>query len=138
MKKIYFLGFILIILDQITKFLIRDKSIEITNFFSLEYVTNTGSLFGLFKGNNLVFILIGLIILILITVWFIREKNNKLNLGLIFLISGIAGNLIDRIIYGNVIDFINFKFWYVFNFADVYILAGIFLVIYTSRKITRT
>ncbi|MDD5178088.1 MAG: signal peptidase II [Candidatus Nanoarchaeia archaeon] len=132
-KKYFLIGFGLILLDQITKLLVK-KEIKVFSFFSLERVTNTGALFGLFKGNNLVFIILSLIILSLIIFWFIKEKKSNIKFALILLISGLIGNLIDRIIYGFVVDFINFKFWYVFNFADCYIVLALFLLVYSETR----
>ena len=132
-KKYFFVGLGFILLDQITKLLVKEK-IQIFSFFSLERVTNTGALFGLFKGNNSVFIILSFILLSLIIIWFVKEKKSKVKFALILLISGLIGNLIDRIIYGFVVDFINFRFWYVFNLADCYIILAIFLLAYSETR----
>ncbi|MDD5331644.1 MAG: signal peptidase II [Candidatus Nanoarchaeia archaeon] len=137
MKKFIFLGIILVLIDQISKLLMIDKSIEILSFFSLNYIKNTGALFGLFKGNNFLFIVFGIIVLFLLIRWFLRDKNKFTSYTLVFLISGVIGNLIDRIFHSAVIDFINFKFWYVFNFADCYIVFGLIGLVYLQIKTDR-
>lgn len=105
---------VLIILDQITKYF-------------LSTVTNTGAAFGILKGYNILLLIINLIALVVCIFYHTKEK--KLRLPLIFLISGIIGNLIDRIFLGYVRDFINLKFWPVFNLADSFNVVGIILLI---------
>jgi len=110
---------LLIILDQITKFLFTS-------------VSNTGIAFGLLKGHNILFIIINLIILALIIYYY--KKETKLRLALSFLISGIIGNLIDRIFFNGVRDFIDLKFWPVFNLADSFNVIGIIILVYLTLK----
>jgi signal peptidase II len=125
------------IFDQITKyyftiFLERyNGNIDFFNFFSLTFVKNYGILFGFFNNDKGRFILI-LFSIFAITFIFLyskrftrAEKYHQFSLGLIE--GGIMGNLIDRIKNGYVIDFINFHFWPVFNFADSFIVIGIIL-----------
>ena len=113
----------LLAFDRITKIIFLGKDLSIFN-----YTENTGALFGLFRGNNLLFIILSSIILILIILYFIKTSFNK-KIALIFIIAGILSNLIDRIFYGHVIDFIDVKFWPVFNLADVFVVIGIILLV---------
>src|SRR3989344_4669106 len=108
---------LLIILDQITKFLFTS-------------ISNTGIAFGLLKGYNFVFIIINLIILVLVIYYY--KKETKLRLALSFLIAGIIGNLIDRIFFNGVRDFIDLKFWPVFNLADSFNVIGIIILVYLT------
>ena len=110
---------VLIILDQITKY-----------FFTT--VTNTGAAFGILKGYNIPLLIISLIALMICIFYYVKEK--KLRLPLIFLISGIVGNSIDRIFLGYVRDFINLQFWPVFNLADSFNVIGVILLIYILWK----
>lgn len=131
------------ILDQLTKSLIRqniqlNQSIPIIkNALHLTYITNTGSAFGLFKGLNLFFILFSIIVIIAIF-YYLRKivKNKKLlQFAVGLLLGGTIGNLIDRIVYGAVTDFIDFRIWPVFNAADSAVtISAILLIILLWKK----
>jgi len=132
-----FIFLIFILLDRVTK--IWASNVKISKdygIFAFTYLTNTGSGFSLLQNVNLILIIISIIALILLICFhkFIPK------LSFITIISGIVGNLIDRITYGSVIDFINFKIWPVFNVADTLICIGvvywIILIIRDERKST--
>ena len=141
MNKKYFLIFstavIAVILDQFTKFLVRrnfqlnDSFAVINKFLYLTYVTNTGTAFGLFKGVNAVFVFISFAVLIFIFYFMmqIQENDRLMQLSLGLLLAGTLGNLIDRLAYGHVIDFIDFRFWPVFNVADSAVSVSIIILI---------
>ncbi len=134
-KKEYFLVILILVLigiDRTTKYLSIDKSFSIIN-----YTKNTGALFGLFKGNMLILIILSIIILIFI-LYLLIFLEIKQKIALIFIFSGILSNLIDRIFYGYVTDFIDLKFWPVFNFADVFGIIGITMLIITMIKPQKT
>ncbi len=121
--------------DQLTKTLIRhnlglNESVPLGNILHLSYITNTGSAFGLFKGANQFFIVIDFIAILLI-LYFIKETKdgNLAYMSFGMLLGGTIGNLIDRIIYGHVIDFIDFRFWPVFNVADSAVTIGVILLL---------
>jgi signal peptidase II len=113
---------LLLMLDRITKFwattLTAEKDYGILAF---TYVTNTGAGFSLLSGMNTWLAVLSIIVLIIII--YFRKDIPKLSLMTISV--GILGNLIDRVFYGSVIDFINFKFWPVFNVADSLICIGV-------------
>ncbi len=123
--------------DQITKFYFtiflqkNNGNIDLFNFLSLTLVKNYGILFGFLNYEKVKFILILFSLFAILFIFLYskkfgkEEKFNQFSLGLIE--GGIMGNLIDRIKYGYVIDFINFRFWPVFNFADSFILIGIIM-----------
>ena len=98
----------------------------IPSFFHVTLVGNTGIAFGLFKGNSGLWVGVGLLVL----VWIYRLLQKRQIQGLwafigLGLISGGAlGNLIDRLQYGYVIDFLDFRVWPVFNVADICISVG--------------
>lgn len=123
--------------DQISKYFIiqiLNSEIKIFNFFSLTIVKNYGIIFGLLNIKKLkgLVILFSFIALVSICFYVKIKSEYKIALGLIE--GGIAGNLIDRIKNGYVIDFINFHFWPVFNFADIFIVIGIFLLFIMQIK----
>ena len=138
MKKIIGISLIIIVLDIISKLLISmnmnlNSSITvITNFFNITYVHNYGAAFSILIGARIVLILISLIILYILYKYLKKEELNKYNnICYSFLIGGIIGNLIDRIIYGYVIDFLSFKIinynFPIFNVADIFITLGTFM-----------
>lgn len=144
MKKISLYSFLFLLIDQISKILVRmylnlyNDIILIPNFLSLIHVKNDGAAFSILEGKKMFFILISIIVLIGI-IYYIKNKNLKKIDYIIYgmLIGGIVGNLIDRIIYGNVTDFISFtilnKPMPIFNLADTFICIGCVLMIWREE-----
>lgn len=141
-KKIYIFSFLLLILDQVSKLLVirhldYGRSIEIIpNFFSLTLLKNTGGAFSILTGNVFLLSIIGLVVLGL-AIFYIKNTNilSKLEgVSISFILGGLIGNLIDRILKGGVIDFLEFYiFGYsypVFNLADIFLVVGVILYIY--------
>lgn len=125
----------ILILDQVSKFIVRSNmpvgsSFNLGNLLAITYVTNTGVSFGMFKGYNWVFTLIALIALIFFVYFFFKQPDFRMAIAL----AGISGNLMDRIFLGYVVDFINFHFWPIFNIADSAIFIGLFLLILKKDK----
>jgi len=113
---------ILLIIDRLTK--IWASSLEINKDYGIiafTFITNTGAGFSIMQNMNIILIVVSIIALIAIMYFY----KNIPKFSLIVITSGIIGNLIDRIFYGSVIDFINFKFWPVFNIADSLIFIGV-------------
>ena len=105
----------------------------IPKIFHLTYISNTGTLFGLFQDANSFFLWFSIILVGLIL--FLYDKFNKTEAIIFSLVIGAAiGNLIDRIVYGHVIDFLDFRIWPVFNVADIAIALGVMLLILTDFK----
>lgn len=132
----FFLIVVILLLDQLTKYLVKNNLTDlnlIKNFLSITYITNTGSLFGILKGTNVYLIWFSFIVLGLIMFYW-HEINKRDKLFFAMIIGGIIGNLIDRIAYGFVVDFISFSFWPAFNVADSAIVIGIIGLIYYSLK----
>lgn len=138
-KKIVITGALLLFIDIITKLLIdnnfhlMETKPIILNFFSLTKVYNEGASWNILSGHRIILIILTFIILGLLIYYMTKFKENNRNIiafGLLF--AGIIGNLIDRVIYGYVIDFFDFTiFGYdfpVFNFADIFICCGVFLL----------
>ena len=127
------IALVVIVLDQLTKHLVSNEIILIKDFLKITFITNTGSAFGTLQGSNSYLIFFSLIVLgVLLFYWDKIENKEKVFYALI--ISGIIGNLIDRIIYGFVIDFISFSFWPAFNVADSALTIGIIGLIVLSFK----
>ena len=126
-----------IVLDQVAKYLVKsnflpNSSMNITSFFSLTFTQNTGVSFGLLKGYNSVFIVLSFIALGFFSYIYIKNKKYWTQLSLIC--AGIAGNLIDRLNFGYVIDLFDFHIWPVFNIADSAICIGIIWLIILAAK----
>ncbi|MBT4824761.1 signal peptidase II [Candidatus Woesearchaeota archaeon] len=139
-KYLLFLPIIVIMLDQLTKFLVisfmqPNQSIQIIpKIFHLTYVSNTGTFFGLIQGANAFFIWFILIILGLL-LFFYDQFDNRESLVFALIIGAAIGNLIDRIVHGHVIDFLDFRIWPVFNVADAVVsLCVIILIVYLFKK----
>ena len=134
MKKLFISSMFLIVLDFITKLLVveflKADIVLVSNIIYLTFVTNTGTFWGLFSDINIFFIFLSLVILGLLFYIIIKKtKLNKINTYLYSLvISGIVGNLIDRIIRGYSYNFP------IFNFADLYIVIGVLLFIIIGDK----
>lgn len=145
MTIILSISIILLVLDQISKLLVVNLLSEpitiIKNFFYLTYVQNKGAAFSILTGERLFLIIISIIIIIYLLNYTKKNKpETKLEyLAISLVIGGSLGNLIDRIVRGSVIDFLDFNiFGYdfpVFNLADTFITIGvILLLIILSRK----
>ena len=139
-KLILFISVIGIIIDRITKILIvnyltiHHKIIVIKNFFHITYVKNFGAAWSILSGNKIILICIALIALFFLLASIINQekvtKFDSVAYGLV--VGGIVGNLLDRVVFGYVIDFLDFNiFGYnypVFNIADMLIVIGALLM----------
>ncbi|MFH1181426.1 MAG: signal peptidase II [Candidatus Woesearchaeota archaeon] len=115
------------VLDRISKVL----AVEF-----LPYSLNTGTLFGMLKGTNLIFILLTLAIMAVLLYYYFRfVKGSALgDTGAGLIMGGAIGNLVDRLAYGGVIDFIDLKFWPSFNLADSALVIGLCLFAFKNIK----
>jgi signal peptidase II len=133
MNKFIVQAFILLILDRALKALAL-KGFVYNTWFKL--FLNQGIIFSL-PFNNLLTIIFGLLIILIIIYFLIKSwqnNNYKSSLALLLILLGSASNLYDRIVYGGVIDYLNFGFLSVFNLSDVYIVLGILLLLKTNLK----
>ena len=147
------LGWVLtiLVLDQLTKMIVdRTMSLHqsipiIDGFFSLTYVRNTGAAFGIFSGSHEAFRLPFLILVSVLALGFVvvmlkrlRDEETGLITALSFIIGGAIGNLVDRVLYGEVIDFLDFYWsnyhWPAFNVADSCITVGVLITLYYLIK----
>jgi len=131
---------VLIVADQITKFLavvnLKDRLPWVLweGVLELQYLENRGAAFGMLQGKKGFFILTSVIVLAAIVYVLVKipcqKKYTKLHITLVFIASGAIGNLIDRIRYDYVVDFLYFRLinFPIFNVADIYVtLASIML-----------
>jgi signal peptidase II len=151
MRYLLFLSLPLFALDQLTKWLVRqnipfDGEIPvIPGFFSLIHAANTGAAFSMFTGNNAFFIGLASVALAAIIFFLMRDSrarklehrlNNLTRISFALLVSGILGNLTDRIFRGAVTDFLHFYIqayaWPSFNVADSCICIAAALLILGS------
>jgi len=101
------------------------------NAIRLSLVHNTGGAFGLFPGNPAAFIAISSLIaaallLLLVSRW---VRGWRMRIGLAVLLAGAVGNLIDRALYGHVVDFFEIRGLFVFNLADACVTVGAGLIV---------
>lgn len=137
---IFLIIFIIIfLLDRIFKILIfHILPIGISfpivkDVFHITPVFNKGIAFGLFTGlNNYVLISIALTVLlcVLYILIFFKIHSIMMSCGLVLIASGALCNVIDRVFYGSVLDFIDLRIWPVFNIADSAITIGAFLILF--------
>jgi len=134
------------VIDQITKlwviaeFALYEIKTVIPGFFNLVHIRNKGMAFGLFskyESDIPLYIITGIsiVFIIILTCWFLSEKSESpvMDIGGGFILGGAAGNVIDRIRLGEVIDFLDFYIntwhWPAFNVADTAINTGAAIII---------
>ncbi len=137
------LGLIVVLLDQFTKVWVRESFIYggepqavIPGFFNLVYVRNPGAAWGMLGGQQVILILLSIGVLLMLLFFHRRVLNPTLDhrIALGLMIGGILGNLIDRIKFGWVTDFLDFHIgthhWPSFNVADsaICIAVGLYLL----------
>ena len=135
--KVFSIIFLLVLIDQLTKFIFRDVDL-IGNIIYLKSYRNTGSAFSLFSGleyYNWFIIILSLIIFIICLYKYKNLVSNKYYLfSFIFFISGIICNFLDRFFLGYVRDFIGIKYFSIFNIADIYLSLAVIILIYYEIK----
>ena len=129
-----------LVADQLTKFLTvaffaPGQSLPLLPpLLHLTYVQNTGVAFGLFKGQHTLSILLSLLVI----GWLVRELLLNPSMapatvwGCALILGGAAGNLMDRLRLGYVVDFIDLRVWPVFNIGDSAITIGVALLLWQS------
>ena len=143
--RVLFVSAILVLADQVSKaIVVRTMSLYesvpvIENFFHFTYITNDGMAFGIdFPFGYFIFSLVSALLTIFLFwyLWSARNDSLVIRLGLAMIIAGAVGNLIDRLMLGEVIDFLDFMVgnfhWYVFNLADSYVTVGMVLILTDS------
>ncbi|MBN2471354.1 MAG: signal peptidase II [Anaerolineae bacterium] len=129
-----------ILLDQLTKALVvanlglheQFAPVEaLRPYFTFTYVRNTGAAFGLFPSGGMIFIVVALVVTVMIVYFYrtIPDQTPLMRAALGLQLGGAWGNLIDRLRLGYVVDFLDFKFWPVFNVADSAIVVGVLVLL---------
>lgn len=127
-----------LLVDQSSKAIIKYLLSEgqslpvVPHIFHLTYIRNPGAAFGLFAYQTTFFILATFVVvtLVLLLARRIPEHRRLLKLSMGLILGGALGNLIDRLRSGLVVDFLDFRFWPVFNLADCAIVIGAFLLVW--------
>lgn len=135
------LFFVLVCIDQITKIMITNhfelfqiKTI-IEGFFHITYVQNTGAAWSILNNMTFLLTLVSVVVCIFLIYWLYKHPTESTYTRLLvcLILSGAFGNMIDRIAYGYVVDFLSFNlFGYpfpVFNVADMYLSCGVVLLL---------
>jgi len=124
-----------IFLDQIIKLFFQLFKINFdSQILSFHLVKNSGAAFSLLHNQNTLLAFIGIFVLGFIFFKIDYVLIQKSGLAFAVITGGIIGNLLDRIFFGFVLDFIDFHFWPVFNIADSAISIGIILMIAIELK----
>jgi signal peptidase II len=140
-----------LVLDQASKLwllfvfdIAHRGAVKITPFFDLVLAWNVGISFGWFQNDSavaqIVLMTIKAVAVIVLAIWMARSRTLMATMALGLIIGGAIGNAIDRFAYGAVVDFALFHVqiggntfnWYVFNLADVAIVAGVAALLYDS------
>jgi signal peptidase II len=129
-------AFAAIAADQVTKAIVRSElvlgeSVDVTSFFSIHHVRNTGIAFGLFPGAASPVTILTAIAVIWMVVYFARSgaRHPALPVAFGFLLGGALSNLVDRLRQGYVTDFLDPDYWPAFNLGDVFITIGVIILI---------
>ena len=142
----FILGVLILLLDQWTKYLVKTnlfygESISIIDgFFNLVFIKNDGAAWNIMSGQRLILVLISSCILLFLILkgyeFFSAKKIHRITYGMI--LGGISGNLVDRILTGKVIDFLDFQIgtyhYPSFNIADACICLSVILYFITSKN----
>ena len=139
--KVFFISIIVVILDQITKLAVR-YSFEygvphniIGNWVRLTYIENPGMAFGIQVGGQPFFTIFAIIATVIIFIYILKARDEKMSVrfALGMILGGAIGNLIDRFLYGKVVDFVDIGFgnirWPIFNVADSAVTIGMMILI---------
>lgn len=135
------LGVALIVADQLIKqwamVVLKDRPLPINiipGCLDLKYVENTGAAFGILRGQTHVFIIMALltIVIILLYLSLVEQEEPMVRVALVLILAGAVGNLVDRVAFEHVIDYIHVFYqdweWPIFNLADTIINIGVGLI----------
>lgn len=136
--KVFVWGVALAIADQLLKKLFSGtmqlgESIPVLpGIFHLTYIQNPGAAFGLFENQTLFFIVIAAFLLAFLAFAYkeLAAQGIWVRFGMSLLAGGAVGNLLDRVRFGAVIDYLDFRIWPIFNLADIGICLGAALIVW--------
>lgn len=130
---------ILVVIDQIIKWAVvqwKPCFNLLGDILKIDYSENTGTIFGMFEGKNMEFMIIAAVLCVMLALFmrkFVPRRTFKEKCYMLILSGGI-GNLIDRIVRGFVIDYVSLKWIGVFNLSDIYIVIGFILVVILEMR----
>ena len=133
------LFFLTLLIDQIIKYFVVKSELCVPildGWFNLIYVKNTGGMYGMLENNNMLFIIVSILVIAVILLFLFLNRNNsksQMYLWQLVLAGGVS-NLCDRIFRGFVVDYIQLKFFGVFNLADACIVLGIIAILLIEIK----
>ncbi|MFW6379706.1 MAG: signal peptidase II [Guyparkeria sp.] len=138
-----------LVVDQLTKWaalagLSYARPVEILPFFDLTLLYNTGAAFSFLADHDgwqrWFFVFLAVVITAALLAWlaFVAIRDGRIKAGITLLIGGAVGNVIDRVVYGHVVDFLDFHVvgwhWPAFNIADAAITIGVALIIWAELR----
>ncbi len=144
MLRWLWLSFLVLAFDQASKQLIElnfalYESMELLPFLNITLVYNEGAAFSFLSDQDgwqrWLFMLLALVVTVVLVGWVkrLRQEERAIAISLTLVIGGAVGNLVDRVLYGHVIDFIDFYYgqwhWPAFNVADSAITVGVALML---------
>jgi signal peptidase II len=139
--RYYFISIVVILLDQATKILtkhtmaLHDSKDVLGDFLRYTYIQNPGMAFGISIGNKTLFTMFSIVASVVIFIYLLKTRGDQkyVKLALSFILGGAVGNLIDRVFYGSVVDFVDVGIgdlrWPVFNVADAAVTVGMIILI---------
>lgn len=136
MVRFYAVLLVTVLLDQLSKSIIRIKQPDIVlipDILNLTFTTNTGASFGILQGMNAALLLLSIAVIIGIIIY-LKKNPEQLSIPFALILAGALGNSIDRILFGAVTDFISFSFWPAFNIADSAITVGVVILIFSQWR----
>jgi len=139
---VFVLSLIAFVIDRVSKneilSIFEEDNLErifVNPFLDIFLVFNTGISYGLLGGESSfqkwLLIIVSVLIVAFLLIWMKDSTSRLVNISISFITGGALGNILDRILYGGVIDFISLHaygyYWYIFNVADVFIVFGVIL-----------
>jgi len=140
---LFLIPLVVIAVDQMSKYWIKThlaigESLFDFGFFQITRVQNTGAAFGIFRGYAAPLSIISIlgVIIILVYIYYFHRRypiftGTFSKVAIMLVLGGDIGNLIDRVAFGYVTDFLDFKIWPSFNVADSCLVIGVIMLVYS-------
>lgn len=130
------ISLLIVTFDYIIKLKVKNnmnvgESINVVgNFFKITYIQNKGAAFGMLQEQQNLFLIVGFITIVFLVNLFLKTEDKITKIAISMVIGGAIGNIVDRILYGYVVDMFDFNgVWsYIFNFADICVVSGVALL----------
>ena len=130
------ISLLIVTFDYIIKLKVKNnmnvgESINVVgNFFKITYIQNKGAAFGMLQEQQNLFLIVGFITIVFLVNLFLKTEDKITKIAISMVIGGAIGNIVDRILYGYVVDMFDFNggWSYIFNFADICVVLGVTLL----------